>query len=99
MRAVLAAEGNEDARSIIADAFDTTSRAFLEAIAGCVPGAPPEGNVWRCRFLLGALYYALINPERVTRLSEDRKSVVSGKSVSVRVHSGGRRTFYKISTV
>src|SRR3546814_5118460 len=70
MRAVLSAEGNEDARSIIADAFDTTSRAFLEAIAGCVPGAPREGLVWRSQFLLGALYYALINPERVTRLSE-----------------------------
>src|SRR3546814_11687475 len=45
MRAVLSAEGNEDARSIIADAFDTTSRAFLEAIAGCVPGASREGLV------------------------------------------------------
>src|SRR3546814_20030876 len=70
MGAGLSAEGNEDARSIIADAFDTTSRAFLEAIAGCVPGAPREGPVWRSQFLLGALYYALINPERVTRLSE-----------------------------
>src|SRR3546814_17984246 len=70
MRAVLSAEGNEDARSIIADAFDTTSRAFLEAIAGCVPGAPREGLVWRSQFLLGALYYALTNPEPVTRLSE-----------------------------
>src|SRR3546814_1876749 len=70
MGAGLSAEGNEDARSIIGAAFDTTSRAFLEAIAGCVPGAPREGLVWRSQFLLGALYYALINPERVTRLSE-----------------------------
>src|SRR3546814_18413012 len=49
MRAVLSAEGNEDARSIIADAFDTTSRAFLGAIAGCVPGAPREGLDWRSK--------------------------------------------------
>lgn len=70
MRAVLSAEGNEDARSIIADTFDSTSRAFLEAIAGCLPGASREGLVWRSQFLLGALYYALINPERVTRLSD-----------------------------
>lgn len=69
MRAVLSAEGNPDARKIIADAFDETSHAFIEAIADCVPGAAPEGIVWRSQFLLGALYYALINPERVTRLS------------------------------
>src|SRR3546814_16365608 len=44
MRAVLSAEGNEDARSIIADAFDTTSRALLEAIAGCVGALPAKGS-------------------------------------------------------
>lgn len=70
MRAVFSAEGNEDARSIIAGAFDTTSRTFLEAIAECVSGADKEGLVWRSQFLLGALYYALVNPERVTRLSD-----------------------------
>lgn len=69
MRAVLSAEGNEDAREIIASAFDSTSHAFLEAIAGCLPGASIADLVWRSQFLLAALYYALINPERVTRLS------------------------------
>lgn len=83
MRAVLSAEGNPDARKIIADAFDETSRIFIEALADCVPGAPLEGVVWRSQFLLGALYYALINPERVTRLSggavdgEDREAAVN----------------------
>lgn len=70
MRAVLSAEGNSDAQNIIAGAFDTTSRAFLSAIAECLPGADKEGLVWRSHFLLGALYYALVNPERVTRLSD-----------------------------
>lgn len=83
MRAVLSAEGNEDARAIIAGAFDATSRAFLEAIAECLPGADGKGLVWRSQFLLGALYYALINPERVTRLSDgavdgnDREAAVN----------------------
>ncbi|WMT91292.1 TetR/AcrR family transcriptional regulator [Pelagibacterium sp. H642] len=83
MRAVLSAEGNEDARTIIAGAFDTTSRAFLDAIAECLPDADREGLVWRSQFLLGALYYALINPERVTRLSDgavdgnDREAAVN----------------------
>lgn len=72
MRAILSAEGNEDARAIIAQAFDETSRTFMAAIAECVPGAPLEGLVWRSQFLLGSLYYALINPERVSRLSDGR---------------------------
>lgn len=69
MRAILSAEGNEDARQIIAEAFDATSSAFIDALAECLPGAPREALVWRSQFLLGALYYSLINPERVTRLS------------------------------
>jgi AcrR family transcriptional regulator len=69
MRAVLSAEGNPDAQTIIAEAFDETSQAFIRAFADCVPGAPLDGLVWRSQFLLGSLYYALINPERVTRLS------------------------------
>jgi Transcriptional regulator len=69
MRAVLSAEGNPDAKAIIADAFDQTSRTFIEALAECVPEAPTESLVWRSQFLLGGLYYALINPERITRLS------------------------------
>lgn len=72
MRAILSAEGNEDAKEIIAGTFDATSRAFLDAIAECVPEADLEGLVWRSQFLLGALYYALINPERITRLSNGR---------------------------
>ncbi|WP_237681538.1 TetR/AcrR family transcriptional regulator [Agrobacterium vitis] len=69
MRAILSAESNSDAQLIIAEAFDDTSRIFIEAIADCVPGADQAGLVWRSQFLLGALYYALINPDRVTRLS------------------------------
>jgi len=69
VRAVLSAEGNAEARDIIAGAFDTTSRTFIDAISGCLPGAAREDIVWRSQFLLGALYYALINPERITRLS------------------------------
>jgi AcrR family transcriptional regulator len=70
MRAILSAEGNEDARSIISQAFDMTSRSFIQAVGECVPGAPLDGLIWRSQFLLGSLYYALINPERVSRLSD-----------------------------
>lgn len=72
LRAMLSAEGSEQARAIIADAFDATTRAFIDAIAGCVPGATRADIVWRSQFLLGSLYYALINPERISRLSDGR---------------------------
>src|SRR5438132_925238 len=35
----------------------------------CLPHLPRMTIVWRSQFLLGALYYTLVNPERVTRLS------------------------------
>lgn len=70
MRAILSAEGNPQARQIIARAFDETTRVFLEAIAECLPGASRKDIVWRSQFLLGALYYSLINPERIDRLSD-----------------------------
>ena len=72
LRALLSAEGDPHARQIIAEAFDTTTRAFIDAIAECLPGAAREDIVWRCHFLLGSLYYTLINPERIDRLSDGK---------------------------
>jgi AcrR family transcriptional regulator len=69
LRAVMSAEGNEVARRIIAQTFDDTSHAFIDAIRDCVPHIPRTEIVWRSHFLLGALYYSLVTPERVTRLS------------------------------
>src|SRR5690606_35279272 len=70
MRAILSAEGNPQAREIIARSFDKTTRAFIDAIAECLPGANRNDIVWRSQFLLGALYYTLINPQRIDRLSD-----------------------------
>jgi len=72
MRAILSAEGNPQAREIIARAFDTMTRSFIEAVAECIPGARRADIVWRSQFLLGSLYYTLINPERVDRLSDGK---------------------------
>jgi hypothetical protein len=54
---------------IIAEIFDDTTNAFIEAIEQSLPHLPRTAIVWRSQFLLGALYYTLVNPERVTRLS------------------------------
>lgn len=69
LRAVLSAEGDPETRDIIAEAFDDTSHAFIDAIAEALPRLDRGDVVWRSQFLLGGLYYTLINPERVTRLS------------------------------
>jgi AcrR family transcriptional regulator len=69
LRAVMSAEGNAVVGRIIAEIFDDTTNAFIAAIEESLPELPRTTIVWRCQFLLGALYYALISPERVTRLS------------------------------
>jgi hypothetical protein len=65
----MSAEGNAVVGRIIAEIFDDTTNAFIEAIEQSLPHLPRTAIVWRSQFLLGALYYTLVNPERVTRLS------------------------------
>ncbi|MDQ8726168.1 TetR family transcriptional regulator [Bradyrhizobium sp. LHD-71] len=72
LRAILSAEGNEVVDRIIAQTFDDTSHAFIDAIHDSLPHLPRTEIVWRSHFLLGALYYALVTPERVSRLSRGR---------------------------
>lgn len=72
LRAVMSAEGNPVVRRIIAEIFDETTQAFIDAITECLPAIPRKTIVWRSHFLLGALYYLLINPERVSRLSDGK---------------------------
>jgi AcrR family transcriptional regulator len=69
LRAVMSAESNEIVRKIIAQTFDDTSHAFIDAIHDALPQIPRTEIVWRSHFLLGALYYSLVTPERVSRLS------------------------------
>jgi AcrR family transcriptional regulator len=69
LRAVMSAEGNAVAGKIIAQTFDDTSHAFIDASGESLPHIPRTEIVWRSHFLLGALYYTLVTPERVARLS------------------------------
>ena len=54
LRAVMSAEGNEVARKIIAQTFDDTSHAFIDAVHESLPHIPRTDIVWRSHFLLGA---------------------------------------------
>ena len=62
LRAVMSAEGNAVVGRIIAEIFDDTTNAFIEAIEESLPQLPRTTIVWRSQFLLGALYYTLVNP-------------------------------------
>lgn len=74
VRAILSMEGNEIARQIIAESFDDTSSAFIDAIGRAIPDADRASIVWRCHFLLGGLYYTMVNGERIDRLSDGNAS-------------------------
>lgn len=74
LRAMLSAEADPQVRAIIAKSFDDTTRRFLDAIADCLPGADRGALVWQAQFLLGGLYYTLVNPERIDRLSDGAES-------------------------
>src|SRR3546814_15858377 len=61
-----------------------------------VPRDADEATLERCRHAAEASLNALTNAaERSLGQEEDRKSVVEGKSVSVRVDLGGRRIIQK----
>jgi AcrR family transcriptional regulator len=69
LRAMLAVEHNDLARQLIAKYFDSTSSRFIAAIAGTLPHLPRQEVFWRFHFLLGALYFTMVNPSRIAHLS------------------------------
>lgn len=69
LRGMMSMEGHPAAKKIIATSFDATSKRFANAIAETIPGSDRTSILWRGHFLLGALYYSLITPERIDRLT------------------------------
>jgi AcrR family transcriptional regulator len=72
LRAVLAHEDVELSRDLISRHFNDVSRTFLAKLRELLPGLTEEELFWRFHFLLGAHYYTLSNPGRITVLSEGR---------------------------
>ena len=70
LRAALSVEHNDRARTLVARYFDATSQRFVAALAQAVPHLSRAEVYWRFHFLLGALYYSMINPSRIAHLSE-----------------------------
>jgi len=69
LRAVLSVEHNELARELIAKHFDAASTRFVAALARALPHLGRAEVFWRFHFLLGSLYYTMINPGRIEHLS------------------------------
>ena len=69
LRAMISVEHNELARTLIARYFDATSGHFIAALARTLPHLTRAEVFWRFHFLLGALYYTMINPSRIAHLS------------------------------
>jgi AcrR family transcriptional regulator len=69
LRAGVAYEREELARTLIAQHFNETSRRFIEALAKVLPQIGMEELYFRFHFLLGAQYYTLLNPNRISDLS------------------------------
>jgi AcrR family transcriptional regulator len=72
LRAVLSAENSELLETLVAENFDRSSTAFIDALRAALPELPPDEVYWRFHFLLGAVYYTATGPHRVRALSQGR---------------------------
>jgi AcrR family transcriptional regulator len=72
LRATLAHEDAELSRDLIGRHFNEVTGAFLARVHELLPLLSEEELYWRFHFLLGAHYFTLSNPGRITTLSGGR---------------------------
>lgn len=72
LRARLASEPEAVSRKILADAFDVSSRLYMEALQRRLPGLDPQELFWRFHFLLGAMVYTMADAGRIQSLTDGR---------------------------
>lgn len=70
LRARLSVESEDLYRRILSRAFDTSSRAFLDAIAAALPGLPRPEVEWRFHFMLGTMLYTMADTGRIQSITE-----------------------------
>jgi AcrR family transcriptional regulator len=70
LRARLALERDDTVRRILSQAFDASSRKFIEAIAEALPELPRAELYWRFHFLIGSMFYTMADSGRIQALSE-----------------------------
>src|SRR5215469_2589082 len=72
LRAVLSGENSELLEKLVAENFDQSSTAFIDALCGCLPHLTRTGICWRFHFLLGSIYYTAAGPHRIYAFSHGR---------------------------
>jgi AcrR family transcriptional regulator len=71
LRARLSVESEALYRHILSDAFDASTRAFLDAIIAALPGLPRAEVTWRFHFMLGTMVSSMANSGRIQAISGD----------------------------
>jgi AcrR family transcriptional regulator len=69
LRAVLSGENSELLEKLVADNFDQSSSAFIDALCDCLPHLSRTDVCWRFHFLLGTVYYTAAGPHRIFAFS------------------------------
>ncbi len=72
LRARLASEPEVVSRRILSDAFDQSSRLYIEALQRLLPDLAAADLAWRFHFLLGAMVYTMADAGRIQSLTEGR---------------------------
>ncbi|WP_187830238.1 TetR/AcrR family transcriptional regulator [Siccirubricoccus phaeus] len=70
LRARLAVESEELYRRILAQAFNPSTRAFLEAIVRALPEVPRAEVEWRFHFMLGTMIYTIADSGRIQSITD-----------------------------
>jgi AcrR family transcriptional regulator len=70
LRARLAVESEALYRRILAQSFNASTRAFLEAVIAALPGLPRAEVEWRFHFMLGTMIYTMADSGRIQSITE-----------------------------
>jgi AcrR family transcriptional regulator len=72
LRAVLSGENSALLEKLVAENFDQSSSAFIDALCEGLPQLTRTDICWRFHFLLGAIYYTAAGPHRIHAFSNGR---------------------------
>jgi AcrR family transcriptional regulator len=72
LRAVLSGENSELLEKLVAQNFDQSSTAFIDALCEMLPHLSLRDVCWRFHFLLGTIYYTAAGPHRIYAFSDGK---------------------------
>jgi AcrR family transcriptional regulator len=72
LRAVLSGENSELLEKLVAENFDQSSSAFIDALCESLSHLSRTDVCWRFHFMLGAIYYTAAGPHRIHAFSHGK---------------------------